>query len=201
MQKRLALKILSHYAACSSVSVPQTFCHVRWYPSANVPSVRRCVCLVNCCEPSWTSAAVRLTNTDCVASQIAASSDDPHRVLLASSTHALGQGVAPGSEVWVIPRDRRRATESCRGDRKKRVNPVFLFSKMPQISAAVCPTAKHCSGNDITVCHTFTLAIRFSLPLVAVSVMSPWYALTSAQIEVSHSVLTALSLCRDSVRN
>lgn len=72
---------------------------------------------------------------------------------------------------------------------------------MPQISPALCPKVKHCSGNEITVCHTFTLAIRFSLPLVAVSEMSPWYALTSAEMAVSQSDLTALSLWHDSVCN
>lgn len=76
-----------------------------------------------------------------------------------------------------------------------------LFRKMPPISAVLHPTEKHCSGNDITMCHTFTLVIRFSLPLVAVSVMSPWYALTLAEMEVSQSNMTALSLCHDSVSN
>lgn len=78
---------------------------------------------------------------------------------------------------------------------------VVLISKMPQIASALCPTVKHCSCNDITVCHTFTLAIRFSLALVALSLMSPWYALTSAEMEVSQSNLTAPSLCHDSVCN
>lgn len=72
---------------------------------------------------------------------------------------------------------------------------------MPPLSLALCPTVKHCSGNDITVCHTFMLAIRFSLLLVAVSVMSPWYALTSAEMESSQSNLTASSLCHNSVCN
>lgn len=70
---------------------------------------------------------------------------------------------------------------------------------MPQISPGLCSTVKHCSRNDITVCHTFTLAIRFSLTLVTVSVMNPWYALTSAGMEVSQSNLTAFSLCHSGV--
>lgn len=69
----------------------------------------------------------------------------------------------------------KRATASCQAKSKTSVEKK---KKMPQISAALCPTVKHCSGNDITVCHTFTLAIRFAPPLVAVSVMSPWYART-----------------------
>lgn len=72
-------------------------------------------------------------------------------------------------------------------------------SKIPQIAPGLCSTVKHCSSNDITVCHTFTLAIRFSLTLVTVSVMSPWYALTSAEMEVSQSNLTASSLCHSGV--
>lgn len=85
--------------------------------------------------------------------------------------------------------------------KKNKKNNLSLSQKIPQISPALCPTVKHCCGNDITVCDTFMLTIRFSLPLVAVSVISPWYALTLAEIEVSQSHLTALSLCRDSVCN
>lgn len=147
----------------------------------------RVACLVNCLaqlrlslSAPWTLAPIKT----------GASSDDLLCITAIISSQA-GQGVAPGNEVGFIPWDRKCVTSSYRKQSKATV-PV---SKMPQISSALCPTVKHCSSNDITVCHTFTLAIRFSLTLVAVSVMSPWYALTSAEMEVSQSNLTASSLC------
>lgn len=121
---------------------------------------------------------------------------DPPCALLPSSTHGPGQGSRTWKWSWSLS---MRQTSVRQRPARQRVKPLLKKKKMPQISAALCPTVKHCSGNDITVCHTFTLAIRFAPPLVAVSVMSPWYARTWAEMEVSHSILTALSLCHDSV--
>lgn len=106
------------------------------------------------------------------------------------------QGVAPAEELGPIPRDR-----PCVRPTTNKVNPLFQFQKIPRISPTLGSTLTHCSRNDMIVCHTFTLAIRFSLPLVTVFVMSPWYALTSAGMEVSQSHLTAPSLCHSSVCN
>lgn len=83
-----------------------------------------------------------------------------------------------------------------------RVKPLFLLGeKYLRFLQHYAPQLNIVLDNDRTLCHTFTLAIRFALPLVAVSVMSPRYALTSARMGVSRSNLTALSLCHDSVCN
>lgn len=75
---------------------------------------------------------------------------------------------------------RGAACDSPGKGKKNSVNSLFLFSNIPQISAAVCPTAKHCSGNDITLCHTFTLAIRFSASVMSPGMHWHWHKWMSA---------------------
>lgn len=128
--------------------------------------------------------------------QIRASPDDPPCVSLPSSAHEpVGESHLKG-KLRVMPRDRRRVTVL---PERKRVK-LFLFQKCLRF------LQREARQSYIVVVtteqrRTFTPAIRFSPPLVAVWVMSPWYALTSAEMEVSHSVLTALTLSHESVCN